>query len=233
MKKAFFFLLFCGLNCCYAQDYRINSKTILRDTAGQVITKEIFWKFYMKESGTFGIQTMTDTIAKKVTEARLYRLSDAAIQKIMDADSVMNSQKKSVGTSAPPLEITDIYGNLFSLQQNAGKVIVLNFWFIACSPCQDEMPELKLLAEAHKDRNDVVFVSMARDGKNKLLKFVEKKAFGYSVAEITKSIIKNWSITGYPTNIVIDKTGKIVYESTGYGGNIRGLKRAVKKALSI
>ena len=111
MRKALFFLLFFGCsNCCFAQSYRSTSKTVFKDTTGQIIPEKAFWKQYRSGAGEYGIRPDIDTVAKKVTEARLYRLSDAAIQKIMDADSVMNSQKKSVGTSAPPLEITDKIG---------------------------------------------------------------------------------------------------------------------------
>jgi hypothetical protein len=38
-------------------------------------------------------------------------------------------------------------------------------------------------------------------------------------------------ITSLPTTVVVDRTGKIVFRETGYGGSLKELREAVEKAL--
>ncbi|TAE36546.1 MAG: TlpA family protein disulfide reductase [Runella slithyformis] len=229
MKKILLFLLFCNATLCFAQSYRQNAKTVFKDTVGNVMGKKEFWKLHA--SAQYGLTPQFDTINKIITEIRLFKLTAEALRNSIEIDSVRKARKNRVGTLAPPLEIEDIEGKTFLSQQHRNKVIVLNFWFIGCKPCREEMPKLKELTENYKQNTDVIFVSVADDSKEQLLKFASKNHFGYSIAETTAAVRKNWGIFGFPTSVVIDKQGQITYEESGYGGNIRSLARAVKKAL--
>ena len=43
----------------------------------------------------------------------------------------------------PPLALADLNDNPHSLKLHRGKVIVINFWAIWCSPCREELPTLE------------------------------------------------------------------------------------------
>ena len=132
------------------------------------------------------------------------------------------NEKKSItllNQQAPDFELTNLIGEIKSLNQFNEKVIVLNFWFTTCQPCIKEIADLNILAEEYKNK-EVVFISIAKNKKNEVVKFLKKNKFIYDIYLSNEEILKIYSINSYPTNIVIDKTLKIVYYEKGLRSNI-------------
>ncbi|HEU5091153.1 MAG TPA: TlpA disulfide reductase family protein [Nitrospira sp.] len=50
-----------------------------------------------------------------------------------------------VGDEAPNFTLRDLTGNVMSLSQLRGKVVLLNFWATWCGPCRVEMPAMEQL----------------------------------------------------------------------------------------
>jgi peroxiredoxin len=50
-----------------------------------------------------------------------------------------------VGDEAPNFTLRDLAGNVISLSQLRGKVVLLNFWATWCGPCRVEMPAMEQL----------------------------------------------------------------------------------------
>ncbi len=137
-----------------------------------------------------------------------------------------------VGTKATDFSLENIKGKKYGLSELTGKVIVLNFWFIACQPCIMEMPDLNELVKEFKDK-EVVFLAIALNSKKELKKFIKKNKFRYSIIADGQVTAQSYQIKGYPTNIIIDKSGVIQYVSTGVGPNNKeNLQKAIKQLLS-
>ena len=67
----------------------------------------------------------------------------------------------------PDIELVDLDGNTFSLQDFAGRPIVLNFWATWCGPCVEEMPELQAYSDAQGEGGVVVIsVTDPNNGQN-------------------------------------------------------------------
>jgi len=66
---------------------------------------------------------------------------------------------------APDVTFQDREGNDWSLQDQRGKVVVLNFWSMTCPPCVQEMPSLESLAQMAKERfgDNVEVVAVSTD----------------------------------------------------------------------
>lgn len=96
---------------------------------------------------------------------------------------------------------------------------VLNFWFTSCVPCKVEIPELNRLVEKYKEKN-VTFVAITFENKDQVTKFLKKKAFNYSVAPSEKKLINLFKISAYPTNIIINQKGDIIFREEGLSSNI-------------
>ncbi|HSN84076.1 MAG TPA: TlpA disulfide reductase family protein [Polyangiales bacterium] len=64
---------------------------------------------------------------------------------------------------APDFTLPEQGGGQWSLSENRGKVIVMNFWTVTCRPCIQEMPTLELLAEITEDWGDVEVVAISTD----------------------------------------------------------------------
>ena len=152
-------------------------------------------------------------------------------QKLHDA------QQELVGCEAPNFTATTLAGEQIELYELKGKIVVLNFWFIACPPCRAEMPGLKQLADVYGDREDVVLLALATDETDALEKFLKKKEIGFEVVPSARDIADLYHITGFPTTMVLDKEGKVF--SVHIGGStkekqaskliFKGIEKDIKK----
>ncbi len=124
------------------------------------------------------------------------------------------SNNDSINEEAIAFTATDLEGNTFSLDELKGKVIVINFWFVACKPCVEEIPELNELVEKYEDK-DVVFLGFALDNEKRLNSFLEKTPFKYHIFSKSKKIIENYGVNSYPTHIIIDQSSAVVFKTSG------------------
>jgi peroxiredoxin len=122
-----------------------------------------------------------------------------------------------VGDPAPDFDVRDLDGNALKLSDLRGKVVVLNFWFIACPPCRAEMPALNQLVQ-HFQGQEVVFIGLAADPAEELREFLKTHEFLYQVVPDATPIAELYVVRGAPTHIIIDQEGrfaKIVYGAIG------------------
>lgn len=108
----------------------------------------------------------------------------------------------------------DVTGKKISLQDQKGKVVVVDVWATWCGPCKAEMPHLSKLEEEMEGKN-VVFLGCSVDeskDKEKWMDFVKKQEmkgvqiFMSGWSDITKS----YDIKGIPRFMVFDQKGNIV-----------------------
>jgi peroxiredoxin len=118
---------------------------------------------------------------------------------------------KMEGMDIPDFNFTDINGNNYSKSSTKGKIMILKCWFVHCTACVKEFPELNRLVDENKDIPEVLFISLALDSKQDLQNFIKTKEFKYAVVPNTESYMTNkLRITQYPTHLLINKNGKIV-----------------------
>ena len=95
------------------------------------------------------------------------------------------------------------------------------------------MPELNELAQEYQDKN-VVFLAFALNGKAELEQFLKKKDFNYQIIPDARMVAEKYSVEGFPTHIIIDRTGQIVYRQMGFGPTTVGdINEALSKLLKI
>ncbi len=115
------------------------------------------------------------------------------------------------GTPLPQFNFTDLNGNIYTNENTKGKTIIIKTWFINCGACVAEFPELNEFVEKYKDRNDIIFLSLALDSKSELEKFLQQKEFDYKVIPNQKEFIfKKLYLNAFPTHLVVDKNGTIL-----------------------
>ena len=107
------------------------------------------------------------------------------------------------------------------LEQNKGKVIMLQFTASWCSVCIREMPyiENEIWLE-HKENEDFVLIALAKDTeqypqeKKEISQMIEKTAITYPVYRDENSKIFNLfaeNKAGVTRNVIIDKKGNIAF----------------------
>ena len=76
------------------------------------------------------------------------------------------------GSQVPNFRFTDLVGNVYDNNSTKGKTVVLKCWFIHCVACVKEFPQLNVLVDKYRGRDDVVFISLAIDTKKDLQGFL-------------------------------------------------------------
>jgi len=115
------------------------------------------------------------------------------------------------GKQLPAFIFRDINNKVYSSKIARGNILVIKCWFIHCQVCVEEIPELNQLVSRYRNRKDVVFLSLALDKKNVLQAFLKTTPLNYiSIPNQSGYIQQNLGITGYPTHIIVSKTGTIM-----------------------
>lgn len=115
------------------------------------------------------------------------------------------------GQTAKSFSIKDMNGNTYTNENLKGKVVVLNYWFIGCKPCVEEMPVLNQLVKKYKEK-DVVFLAISHDSKSEIEKFLGNTQFDYQIIPDNTSMITDYHIMAYPDNMIIDTKSVIQYK---------------------
>lgn len=138
-----------------------------------------------------------------------------------NADLVSNadlsSSKYVLGDTMGDYTVTDINGvsHNFSKILEDKKAIVLNFWFINCGPCQMEFPYLQSAYDAYKDDIEVIAINPVDKRENNIIKYAEQNELTLPMAMGEESWISAFGITGFPTTVVIDRTGTVSFMHVG------------------
>jgi len=128
-----------------------------------------------------------------------------------------NFVKVQNGTDAPGFTVKTIDGGLISLDQLRGKTVILTFFATWCSPCMEELPHLERLYKQHKS-NGLVILCIGREHQlAELQLFNQTKSFTFNIAaDPDRKIYQQYADKFIPRTFVIDRNGKILYQSTGY-----------------
>jgi thiol-disulfide isomerase/thioredoxin len=127
--------------------------------------------------------------------------------------------------------ITSIDGLKFDMKTDKDKIYVINFWFIDCPPCKQEIPELNELVNSYKDNPDVVFLAIALDEKYDLKKFIKTNPFLYNIVE-GRYYANKYNVKAYPTHVVVGKDGLVKFHTVGLASNtVYWINKTIKELL--
>lgn len=133
------------------------------------------------------------------------------------------------GGPAPDFTKTDVNGKQVSLSQFRGKYVLLDFWGSWCGPCRAANPHLKELYSTYSAKGFEILgiasekVSGQQQAEKVWKEAIEKDGLNWTnvlnnEAAMKQDVVQLYSIEGYPTQILLDKEGKIVARWTGAGG---------------
>ncbi len=218
---------FCTTGWCQPVQVGDLDKLVVKDSSG-VVYKSEDWKALLV-TGQYTLRIAAD---KK--NATLVKLSEADASRFMSQIPALSpSPYFKTGEKIQSFSDRDITGTRWDLKKMQGKVVVLNFWFINCPPCRMEIPELNKLVSSYKDNMDVVFLAVALDGRSDIREFLTSMPFEYHIISDGRPIAGQYGINSYPTNVVIDKQGKVSFHTTAYSTRtVAAIKGAIDEALA-
>jgi thiol-disulfide isomerase/thioredoxin len=199
---------------------------VIKDSTGAVLSQES-WQGLLA-SGKYSIR-----IASDGKSGVLFLLTEEQ-QKLIAAGMAGKATERffKTGERIASFNEKDMDGEWFNLKELVGKVVVINFWFINCSPCRQEIPDLNELVASYKTNPEVVFIGIALDEKPQLAEFLKTTPFNYHIIPNGRFTAQKYGITGYPTHVVLDKQGKVAFHTTGLSSRtVNGVRSSIEAAL--
>lgn len=124
---------------------------------------------------------------------------------------LMGASECSMAASAPSISATLLDGRAFSLDQMAGKVLLVNFWATWCGPCREEMPEIEAYYRQHHDQGLEVLALSTDELADERKVRDAARPFTFAVAMLKASRISGFGrIWRMPVSAVIDRQGRLV-----------------------
>lgn len=125
-------------------------------------------------------------------------------------------------------------GSPYSLADQKGKIIVMNFWATWCGPCRAMEPHFERVAAQFHGIADIVFLAADCDEDETLVPAYLEEAKPSMTVVFADGLDRLLAVRSFPTVVVLDRTGKIAYRTEGFDPDDveAGLSNAVRRLLA-
>lgn len=107
-------------------------------------------------------------------------------------------------------------GSSYSLAEEKGKIVVLNFWATWCGPCRELEPHFERVAAQFQGIPDIVFLAADCDeDESRVTEYLEEEKPRTTVV-FADGLDRLLAVNAFPTVVILDRTGKIAYRAEGF-----------------
>ncbi len=168
-----------------------------------------------------------DTLERTRTDPALTTLKESPGYKKLisdlDKEFLAKARERTASFLAQPInlpfdfKLPDINKKTVSLSDFKGKVVIVDFWGTWCGPCVQSIPYLMELYKRKHDKGlEIVGLTYEKGANNEdeardlVAAFVKKNAVPYPcLLGDEKTITQVPGFKGFPTSLVIDRSGKV------------------------
>ena len=130
------------------------------------------------------------------------------------------------GARAPAFEVANLDGELVSLEEHRGKVVLVNIWATWCPPCLEEMPSMERLYKEFEGTDfEILAISVdaplgkvgpgGRIGGN-VVDFTEEMGLTFPILHDQTGMLQYvYQTTGLPESFLLDRNGVIYKRVSG------------------
>ena len=103
------------------------------------------------------------------------------------------------------------------LENNKGKVVILDLWATWCPPCRKEIPGFINLYNKYQGKGvEILGIAFDENGVEVVPPFIKKMGINYSVYLDGGDIAQSYDLQAYPTTIIYGKDGKVANKHIGF-----------------
>jgi peroxiredoxin len=112
--------------------------------------------------------------------------------------------------AAPPLSLPGLDGKTVRLEDQRGRVVLVNFWATWCDSCREELPALSALDARLKGRPFALLsVSVDDDAAKVVPPFAKRHGVTYPVLAADARVLSRWGVSGLPATFLVRPDGSI------------------------
>lgn len=120
------------------------------------------------------------------------------------------------GDAAPNFQLQELGGDVLSLSELEGQVVVLNFWATWCTWCKYELPALQAVYEKYQDDGVTVLGVDVEEPQPLVDAYVQRYGLSFPVVlDIEGTASEAYKVRGLPMTFFIDRAGDIVRVQRG------------------
>lgn len=135
----------------------------------------------------------------------------------LTATLVVSSMVGASSSVAPSFTLPSRSGDMVSLEQLKGQVVMINFWASWCGPCRQEMP---LLDQMHKRYSSLGFtllgVNVEANTKDAERWLAETPVSFPVLFDKDSKVSQMYQVSAMPSTVFIDRKGHVRYLHRGY-----------------
>ena len=121
-----------------------------------------------------------------------------------------------LGQQVPNFTLRQDDGQVTSLLDFRGKIVVLNFWASWCGPCVDEVPSLKQFAERYADKGvSIIGVSLDEDPEAYKEFLVKYQINFLNLRNPSHSVSEMYGTFKLPETYIISRDGHLLNKIIG------------------
>src|SRR3972149_6429128 len=103
------------------------------------------------------------------------------------------------------------------LENNKGKVLILDLWATWCPPCRKEIPGFINLYNKYQSKGvEILGIAFDENGSEVVPPFIKKMGINYSVYLDGGDIAEAFDLQAYPTTVIYGKDGKVANKHIGF-----------------
>ena len=103
------------------------------------------------------------------------------------------------------------------IDENRGKVIIVDFWATWCPPCKEEIPGFINLYKKYKDKGVEIFgVALDFDGEKTVKPYAKRMGINYPLFIGSFDMNEEYDVSGIPTTLIFDKKGVLKVRHVGF-----------------
>jgi thiol-disulfide isomerase/thioredoxin len=118
---------------------------------------------------------------------------------------------------APDFTLPSLTGPNLRLQEQRGRVVMVNFWATWCGPCRVEMPHLAKLYEKYRASGFVLLAVNIDEDPRKAAGLAKQMGMTFPVLlDTEKRVSRLYDLSTMPSTVLIDRDGRVRYVHRGY-----------------